>query len=127
MTFIKNIVKKIVKKIKTFNKKQTIDLTWKDYIQDDKTWSSGSIIDKENSLESPLPTSEQEEQFSILNLNFYTRFEDYQEAIRNEEPEIYEELKSWFGYFEAHICSWANIYINRRKYEKNKFDQELNN
>ena len=111
MIFIKNIVKKIIKKIKTFNKKQTIDLTWKDYIQDDKTWSSGSIIDKENSFESPLPITEQEEQFieeekfSILHLNFYTRYEDYQEAVRNEEPEIYKELKGWFGYFEAHVQS----------------------
>ncbi|CAG8727364.1 4982_t:CDS:1, partial [Cetraspora pellucida] len=83
--------------------------------------------ENKDSLETLFTTNEYEEQFSILELKFYTRYEDYLEAVKNEEPEIYDILKNWFSYFEAHVRSWAHIDTEGRKYVRNNFDQRLSN
>ena len=73
----------------------------------------------------PTLTIDLEKQFTITNLKFYTRYEEFLEAIRNEELEIYKDLKSWFSFFYAYICSWAHLHTKGRKFVNNKQNKLL--
>ncbi|CAG8796515.1 17358_t:CDS:2 [Cetraspora pellucida] len=110
MFFIKKIIKKIfTKQSKKYN---VVNDYWPDFPNKEIISNhSSELINKiEDSTETSFPFIEYEEQFSILDLKFYTRYEDYLEA---------------FSYFEAHARSWVHIDIIRKKYIRNKFDQEL--
>ncbi|CAG8708963.1 1000_t:CDS:1 [Cetraspora pellucida] len=118
MSLLKKIINKIFKK-QRYNIENNY---WPDYKE--INYSSESTNDNKDSLE-PISTTEYEKQFSILYLYFYTKYEDFLEAVRNDKPEIYKQLKNWFGFFEAHARSWAHINTKGKKYIRNEFDQEL--
>jgi len=102
--FFKNIFKKFNKKQK---KEDTFESNWNNFQKEENEvfWSTGSIIDNENYFESLLPIVEQENQFDIINLKFYTQYDEYIYEIRRKELEKYYKFKMYFSFLEAHIRS----------------------
>ena len=119
--FFKNISKKFNKKQK---KEDTFESNWNNFQKEENEvfWSTGSIIDNENYFESLLPIVEQENQFDIINLKFYTQYDEYIYEIRRKELEKYYKFKMYFSFLEAHIRSQANLQGEGKKYYQNSCD-----
>ncbi|CAG8815974.1 26712_t:CDS:2, partial [Dentiscutata erythropus] len=49
-------------------------------------------------------------QFSVLELKFYTRYEEYIDDVRREDPEKYQKYRMWFNYFDTHARSYHNLF-----------------
>ena len=101
MLSLKNIIiMKFFKKLLKFFKKHPK--------QD--SWSTKSTNNEEKSYEIPTLSVDFESQFSVLNLRFYTRYEEYVDDVRREIPEKYERFKMYFSFLNAHIRSYYNLF-----------------
>ncbi|CAG8767414.1 6157_t:CDS:2 [Dentiscutata erythropus] len=90
------------KLLKCFKKNQKQEDSWDNVCEKVESWSSSSTDDKEDSFENSLPTVEIDNQFSVIDLKFYTRYEEYIEDVRREDPEKYEKFKMYFSFLDAH-------------------------
>ncbi|CAG8808687.1 13575_t:CDS:2, partial [Dentiscutata erythropus] len=84
--------------------------SWEDICEKVESWPSSSTGDKEESFENPLPQVEFESQFSVIDLKFYRRYEEYVDDVKKEDSEKYQKFKMWFNYFDAHARSYHNLF-----------------
>ncbi|CAG8826560.1 12793_t:CDS:1, partial [Dentiscutata erythropus] len=73
--------------------KQKQDDTWDNICEKVDSWSTKSTSDKEDYFENSLPQIEFENQFSVIDLKFYTRYEEYLDDVRREDPKNYQKYK----------------------------------
>ncbi|CAG8828885.1 15473_t:CDS:1, partial [Dentiscutata erythropus] len=66
-------------------KTQKQDDTWDNVCEKVESWFTKSTDDKEDSLETTLPTVEFENQFFVIDLKFYIRYEEYVDDVRRED------------------------------------------
>ncbi|CAG8787487.1 1640_t:CDS:1 [Dentiscutata erythropus] len=98
------------KLLKCFKKPKNQEDSWDDICKKVESWSTKSTDDKEESFETTLPTVEFDNQFSVIDLKFYTRYEEYLDDVRRETPEKYERFKMYFSFLDAHIRSYHNLF-----------------
>ncbi|CAG8802385.1 24547_t:CDS:1, partial [Dentiscutata erythropus] len=91
-------------------KTQKQEDSWDNFCEKVESWPSSSTDDKEDSFENSLPTVEFESQFSVLELKFYTRYEEYLDDVRRENPKKYQKYRMWFNFFNAHARSYHNLF-----------------
>ncbi|CAG8753838.1 15079_t:CDS:1, partial [Dentiscutata erythropus] len=100
------------KLLKCFKKTKKQNNSWDNICEKVESWSTKSMDDKEESFETTLPTVEFDNQFSVLELKFYTRYEEYVDDVRKEDTEKYEKFKMYFLFLDAHIRSYYNLFHN---------------
>ncbi|CAG8800084.1 22654_t:CDS:2, partial [Dentiscutata erythropus] len=66
------------------NLKQDDD-SWDKICDKVESWSTKSTDDKEDFFKTTLPTIEFEDQFSVIDLKFYTKYEEYLDDVRRED------------------------------------------
>ncbi|CAG8814415.1 8623_t:CDS:1, partial [Dentiscutata erythropus] len=93
--------------------------SWDDICEKIKSWFTKSTSNKEDSLETTLPQVKFENQFSIFDLKFYTRYKEYIDDIKKEEPKKYQKYKMWFSYFDAYARSYHNLFNDGVHYYNN--------
>ncbi|CAG8681689.1 18583_t:CDS:2 [Dentiscutata erythropus] len=86
--------------------------SWDNICEKVESWSTKSTGDKEDSFEATLPLVEFDNQFSVIDLKFYTRYEKYLDDVRREDPEKYEKFKMYFSFLDAHIHSYHNLFYD---------------
>ncbi|CAG8770375.1 5833_t:CDS:2, partial [Dentiscutata erythropus] len=101
--------KKLLKLFKKTPKQQD---NWDDICEKVESWSTKSTNNEEKSYEIPTLLVDFESQFSVLELKFYTRYEEYVDNVRKEDTEKYKKFKMYFSFLNAHIRSYYNLFHN---------------
>ncbi|CAG8802845.1 24728_t:CDS:1, partial [Dentiscutata erythropus] len=96
--------------LKCFKKTKKQNDSWENICEKVESWSTSSTSNKEDSFENSLPLVEFDNQFSVIDLKFYTRYEEYVEDVRREDPKNYQKFKMWYSFFDAHVRSYHNLF-----------------
>ncbi|CAG8723860.1 12184_t:CDS:1 [Dentiscutata erythropus] len=110
------------KLLKLFKKNKKQEDSWDDICVKVESWSTSSTSDKEDSFETTLLLVEFDNQFSVIDLKFYTRYEEYLDDVRQKKPKNYKKFKIYFSFLDAHIRSYHNLFYDGMWYYRDSWN-----